>query len=148
MTRHFVPSLLLLLATAAALPAQQAELRLPGLSGGALTDAELARGSHIVVFWTTWSPRGRDIVARVNELVDGFGERVVTVNFQEDAADVRSFLAGKNLRAPVYLDSTGALSKKYRVNSAPWLVLLQDGRLAYSESLPAEAAAVIRRALG
>lgn len=147
MTKRLALWLLLLVATAAVLPAQ-GELRLSGLSGGELTDAELERGSHIVVFWTTWSPRGRDIVERVNGLVDGFGNRVVTVNFQEDAADVRSFLAGKNLRASVYLDTSGALSKKYHVNSAPWLVLLEDGRVVYSENLPADADAVIRRTLG
>lgn len=147
MTRRLAPWLLLLVATAAILPAQ-AELRLSGLGGGELSEAELSRGSHIVVFWTTWSPRGRDIAERVNALVDGFGNRVVTVNFQEDAAAVRSFLAGKSLRAPVYLDTSGALSKKYRVNSAPWLLLLQDGRVVYSENLPADAEAVIRRTLG
>lgn len=148
MTPRLALSLLLLLLGAAALRAQQAELRLAGLSGGELSEGELANGSHVVVFWTTWSPRGRGIVERVNQLVASFGDRVVAVNFQEDAADVRSFLAGKGLRAPVYLDSNGALAKKYRVNSAPWMVLLQEGRVAYSENLPADADAVVRRILG
>ncbi len=140
-------SLSLLLATAATLAAQDGEVRLEGLQGGQLTEEALGRGRHIVVFWTTWSPRGRDIVERANALVGEFGSDVVTVNFQEDAADVRSFLAGKRLRAPVYLDTDGALSKKYRVNSAPWLLVLDGGRVAYSDNLPADAATAIRQAL-
>jgi hypothetical protein len=140
-------ALALLLGTAAELRGQPAELRLAGLDGGALSEGELARGTHVVVFWTTWSPRGRDIVERVNALVDDFGSRVVTVDFQEDAADVRAFLAGKGLRAPVFLDTTGELSKKYRVNAAPWLVVLEDGSVALSESLPPDAGAAVRRAL-
>ncbi len=147
MRRNAALSFLLAAAMVSAVAAQ-GELRLSGLGGGELTEAELGRGTHVVVFWTSWSPRGRDIVERVNELVEGFGNRVVTVNFQEDAGAVRAFLAGKRLRAPVYLDTQGALSKKYRVNSAPWLLVLQDGRATLSENLPADAAAAVRRALG
>lgn len=141
-----LPVLMLLLAAAVS-PAAAQEIRLAGLAGGELTDGELQRGSHVLVFWTTWSPRGRDIVERVNGLAAAFGERVATVNFQEDAADVRAFLAGQSLRAPVFLDTAGALSKKYRVNGAPWLVVLKDGAVAFSERLPADADPVVRQAL-
>ncbi len=147
-TSRLVLATLLLLCTSVLPLAGQAEIRLPGLSGGELTEGELGRGSHVIVFWTTWSPRGRDIVTRANALVEAWGPRVKTVNFQEDAADVRSFLAGQSLRAPVFLDTSGALAKKYHVNSAPWLLVLKDGRTAFSERLPADADAVIRQILG
>ena len=99
----------------------------------------------MVVFFTTWSPRGRDVVERVNAIDARWkgSARVVTVNFQEEAADVRSFLAGQRLAVPVYLDTSGALSKKYRVNSAPWLLVVRDGRTAYSERLPNDPDAVL-----
>lgn len=134
--------LVCLLVVAGLVVAQDGDLRLPGLAGGELRESRFQQGAHVVVFWTSWSPRGRDIVPRVNEIANRFGDRaqVVTVNFQEDAADVRAFLRDQErLQVPVYLDTDGALSKKYRVNSAPWLLVIKDGRTAFSEKLPPDA---------
>lgn len=145
MSRRIAAGLALLLGLVVAaglVVAQDGDLRLPGLAGGELREAGFQQGAHVVVFWTSWSPRGRDIVQRVNEIADRFGDRaeVVTVNFQEDAADVRAFLRDQErLKVPVYLDTDGALSKKYRVNSAPWLLVIKDGRTAFSERLPQDA---------
>jgi len=127
------------------------ELRLPGLGGGQLSESELAKGTHVIVFWTSWAPRGRDVVDRVNSLVGSWGgkARVLTVNFQEDEGAVKAFLAGKaQLQAKVFLDRDGELSKKYRVNSAPWLLILKDGRTSFSEKLPNDPDAVIAQILG
>ena len=131
--------------------AQGAELRLPGLDRGELTEEALAQGTHIIVFWTSWAPRGRDVVERVNGLVDRWSERasVVTINFQEGESDVRSFLADKpRLKAAVFLDEDGALSKRHHVNSAPWLLILKDGRTSFSEKLPRDPDAVLAQVLG
>lgn len=136
---------------AGAAVAQGQELRLPGLDRGELTEGELSQGTQIVVFWTSWAPRGRDIVDRVNALVDRWGDRarVVTINFQEDGGAVRSFLAGKPpLKAPVFLDRDGELSKRNHVNSAPWLLILKDGRVSFSEKLPQDPDAVVAQVLG
>jgi thiol-disulfide isomerase/thioredoxin len=134
------PALLIcLLAAAGPLRAQGGDLSLQGLGGGELRESGFQQGAHVVVFWTSWSPRGRDIVSRVNEIAERWGERaqVITVNFQEDEADVRAFLRDQDrLRVPVFLDTDGALSKKYHVNSAPWLLVIKDGRTAFSEKLP------------
>lgn len=130
---------------------QGAELRLPGLDRGELTEAELAQGTHIIVFWTSWAPRGRDVVERVNGLVDRWSERasVVTINFQEGESDVRSFLSDKpRLKAAVFLDEDGELSKRHHVNSAPWLLILKDGRTSFSEKLPRDPDAVVAQVLG
>ena len=118
-------------------PAQES-FRLSGLGGGALTDADLARGTTIVVIWASWSPRSRDIVERVNVLAnqwEGRG-RVVTVNFQEDGPAIEPFLAGKGLRPPVYLDRDGVFAKRHKVFNLPGLVVFVDGRTAYSGKLP------------
>jgi AhpC/TSA family len=144
---------LLVALTVLALPvaAQAPELRLPGLTGGELSEGELSQGTHIIVFWTSWAPRGRDIVERVNALVDRWGDRgrVITINFQEEPAAVREFLAGKPpLKAKVYLDRDGDLSKKHRVNSAPWLLILKDGRASFSEKLPSDPDPVVAQVLG
>jgi thiol-disulfide isomerase/thioredoxin len=139
-----------LLSLAAATVGAQ-ELKLPGLDGGQLSESDLAQGTHVIVFWTSWAPRGRDVVDRVNGLVKKWGgkARVETVNFQEDEAVVRTFLEGKaKLDAKVYLDRNGELSKKHRVNSAPWLLILKDGRTSFSEKLPTDADPVIAQILG
>lgn len=131
--------------------AQGPELRLPGLTGGELSEGELSQGTHIIVFWTSWAPRGRDIVERVNGLVDRWGDRarVITINFQEEPGAVRDFLEGKPaLKARVYLDRDGDLSKKHRVNSAPWLLILKDGRASFSEKLPSDPDPVVAQVLG
>lgn len=114
--------------------------RLSGLEGGSLSEADLARGSTIVVIWASWSPRcrERDIVERTNRLVDRWGERsrFALVDFQEEPAEVSAFLAGKNPRAPVYLDADGTFSKRHQVTTLPGLVVYRDGSVAYQGALP------------
>jgi thiol-disulfide isomerase/thioredoxin len=123
--------------------------RLPGLAGGELTNADLSRGKTLIVVWASWSPRCRDIVERTNALDARWkGEaRVVTVDFQEDAATVRAFLKGKGLAAPVYLDGDGEFSKALAVTSLPGLVVVRDGDVRYQGRLPADADAAIAEAL-
>src|SRR6188768_1775233 len=69
---------------------------LQGLGGERLSDADLAQGATIFIVWASWSPRSRDVVARVNQVAQRWSgkARVVTVNFQEDRGAVESFLAG------------------------------------------------------
>jgi len=134
------------LALLAAAPLLAAGVRLPGLRGGELTDADLASGSHIVVVWAAWSPRCRDIVERLNALEAGWGSRarVVAVDFQEEPAEIEEFLRGKGLRTPVYLDRDGEFSKSLAVTSLPGLVVYRDGQVRYQGKLPAEADRVLQ----
>ncbi|MCZ6726323.1 MAG: TlpA disulfide reductase family protein [Acidobacteria bacterium] len=153
MTERSASTLLAVLAFLLVVPAaaRGPELSLPGLGGGRLSEGELAQGTHIIVFWASWAPRGHDVVERVNKLVERWGRRarVITVNFQEDESAVRKFLRDKpNLEAEVFLDRAGELSKKYRVNSAPWLLILKDGRTSFSERLPADPHPVVEQILG
>ncbi len=123
---------------------------LRGLGGEQLSEADLARGTTIIVVWASWSPRGRNIDGRVNALADRWGSdaRVVTVNFQEDRATVEEFLRGKNLRAPVFLDTDGAFSKKNAVTTLPGLLVIRDGNTAFRGKLPDDADAVIAEIVG
>ena len=126
------------------------DIRLQGLSGGQLTEADLGQGATIVVVWASWSPRCRDIVDRVNALQGRWGNRarVVTVDFQEDRGAVQSFLSGKNLSVPVYLDTDGAFSKKHAVTTLPGLLVIRDGNVAYRGKLPDDADRVLSEILG
>src|SRR5262249_2048569 len=115
----------------------QADWRLVGLDGGALTPADVAHGAHVLVVWAGWSPRCKDVVERSNAIVGTYGGRakVSLVDFQEEAADVKSFLGGKGARAAVYLDSDGSFSKQHHVASLPGLVVYKDGAVAFAGRL-------------
>lgn len=129
----------------AELAGAQGEVRLAGLRGEQLSEADLARGTTIIVVWASWSPRGRDVVPRVNALAERWGgqARVITVNFQEDRATVDGFLAGKNLRVPVFLDPDGAFAKRHAVTNLPGLLVIQNGVPAYGAKLPDDPDAVL-----
>jgi len=134
--RRWVAVLLTVLAVAA--PVSAADLLLQGMGGERLSEADLAQGATIFVVWASWSPHSRDIVERVNPLVQRWSgkARVVTVNFQENQQAVQGFLAGKNLGTTVFLDADGAFSKKYAVATLPGLLIIKDGRVAYRGKLP------------
>lgn len=132
-------------ALALAGPAAAQDLRLTGLGGEQLRGGDLAQGTTIVVVWASWSPRGRDVVPRVNALAGRWGRqaRVITINFQEDRPTVERFLAGKGLSVPVFLDADGAFSKRYAVTNLPGLVVIQNGETAYNSKLPDDPNAVL-----
>lgn len=142
-------ALALLAVITAGAAAAQGRFRLPGLRGGALTSADLERGTHVLVVWASWSPRCRDIVERANAISARWnGEaRVVTVVFQEEPAAVEEFLRGKSLAAPTYLDRDGEFSKAHAVTSLPGLVVLRDGEARYQGRLPADPDRAIAEAL-
>jgi thiol-disulfide isomerase/thioredoxin len=135
-TAVLVAALALLALSPAASGAE--DVSLSCLGGGRLGDADLARGTTIVVVWASWSPRSRDIAARVSALAGRWGARarVVTVNFQEDRPIFERFLAGKALGAPICLDGDGAFSRKYNVATLPGLLVVKDGEVAYHGKLP------------
>jgi thiol-disulfide isomerase/thioredoxin len=130
--------ILALLLPALAIPAHAQDAGLSCLGGAHLSDGDLARGTTIAVIWASWSPRSRGIAERVGPLASRWGSRarVVTVNFQEDRQAVEKFLAGKNLGAPVCLDSDGTFSRKYNVATLPGLLVVKDGQVAYRGKLP------------
>ena len=129
--------------------AAQSSAALPGLSGGSLSEGDLAKGTTVIVVWASWSPRCRDIVPRVNELAGSVGgkARVVTVDFQEERGAVEAFLAGKSLSAPVYLDASGDFSKAHAVTTLPGLVVYRNGEVRYQGRLEGDAAAQVEQLL-
>lgn len=127
-------------------PARAADgIRLAGLRGGELTQADLDRGAVVAVIWASWSPRCRDIVERINDLEAKLGgaARVVAIDFQEEPAAVEQFLAGKSLGAPVFLDRDGEFAKSMEVTTLPGVVVFKDGAVRLKGRLPAGAAPVV-----
>lgn len=143
---------LLLVSFLAAPPAsgQGRGFTLEGLAGGQVQQKDLDQGAVIVVVWASWSPRGKDIVSRVDSIQNRWGSqaRVIMVNFQEDAAAVESFLGGKRPKAAIYLDRDGAFSKKYSVTHLPGLLIFKDGVTAFSGKLPSDPDSLIAQTLG
>ncbi len=137
-----IPSLALvalaLLVVVGAQPAASQLADLPGLSGAGLRASDLTKGDTILVVWTSWSPRCRDVVERINALDQRWRgkARVYAVNFNEERADAERFLAGKSLAVPVVLDADGAFSKKNAITVLPGLIVVQDGRVTYAGKLP------------
>lgn len=133
-----------------AMPAAAQGVLLRGLGGEQLAEADLAQGATIFVVWTSWSPHCRDIVDRVNPLVQRWSgkARVVTLNFQDDRKAVEGFLAGKSFDTTVFLDADGAFSKKYALTNLPGLLIIKDGKVVYKGKLPADPDRVIVEVLG
>jgi thiol-disulfide isomerase/thioredoxin len=135
---------LLGLAGSASLQAQGG-WRLSGIGGESLSEADVGQGATVVVVWASWSPKSRDIVARVNQIAERWSgkARVVTVSFQEERAAVAGFVAGKGLRSPVFLDADGAFSRKFSIATLPGLLVIKDGQAVYRGKLPEDPDAVI-----
>lgn len=129
---------------------QEETLRLPGLTGGALSERELDSGQSVLVFFAGWSPRCRDVVERTNAIENAWGRRsrVALINFQESRAAVQTFVGrGAAPRAPVYLDADGAFSKKHSVTHLPYVLIFRDGEVKGRGRLDDRADAMIRQAL-
>lgn len=116
----------------------QGGLILHGLRGETFSEADLSRGPTIVVLWASWSPRGRDVVDRVNALHRSWSSKgqVLTVNFQEDRATIEQFTSEQTFQVPVLMDTDGAFAKKYAVTSLPGLLVFRDGQKAFGGRLP------------
>ena len=148
-TRWIAVGVALVLALTGAWVSLGESLTLPGLRGGELTEAELSSGKLVVVLWASWSPRGRDVASRVNELAASLEgkARVVAVNFQEDRATAEGFVAEHPFRVPVYLDQEGSLARRYRLTQLPGLLVLSDGESKFAGALPADPARTVLDAL-
>ncbi len=149
MRRAFALALLGSLLVVPTLLAQGQPLDLRGLRGERLTDADLARGAVVAVVWASWSPRGRNVADRVQALERSWSgkARVLTVNFQEDAPAVESFVGAHRWQSPVFLDPDGLFAKRYAVATLPGLVVLRDGKAVYKGKLPDDPDPVVAGAL-
>jgi thiol-disulfide isomerase/thioredoxin len=125
------------------------EIYLEALEGAPLTARELGRRDTVAIFWASWSPRCRNIGARVDALETRWGRevRVITINFQEDASTIRTFLPAARGGWPVYLDSEGTFARRHHVASLPALVIFRDGEAVYQGGLGDEVDRVIARQL-
>jgi peroxiredoxin len=117
--------------------------RLPSLAGGSF---ELAsqRGKVVVLnFWATWCPpcvSEMPSLERLHRALGSEGLSVVTVSTDEDAAELRRFVAEHALTVPVLEDPGGRVAAgEYRTTGYPeTFVLDRAGRLLQHVVGPAE----------
>ena len=115
------------------------------LDGSEVAASELP-DSAIVIFFATWSPKCRGIVAQVNEIEREWSATapVYLVNFQEDRAAVEKFLDGKSTKVKVLLDRRAVFSKAHSITSLPGLLAIKSGTPAFRGKLSADAGPVLR----
>jgi thiol-disulfide isomerase/thioredoxin len=136
------------LAAAALAASAQDGVRLPGLRGDGLSDADLQRGTTVVVVWASWSPKCRDVPAQLEALDrDAGGARVVSVSYQEDEAAAAAFVRDRGLKGPVYLDRDGAFARRHGLATLPAFVVFRDGAVIARGRMDADAASKIRASL-
>ncbi len=149
--RQRITAAICLVALLTAVSPAAAQWSLPRLGGGAaLEPPAIASGLVIVVVWTTWSPRGGNIVDRLNRIEADWGNRarVLSVVFQESSESVDRFLRGQKLAVPVFLDSGNAdFSKRHNVTQVPRLLVFKDGVTAVNVNLTDDPNPLIRGAI-
>ena len=123
--------------------------QLEGLDGSTLSAADLSQGDTVFVVWAGWSPRCRDIDQKLVRLEQELGSRanLLTVNFQEKRAEVRSFVEEHAFSVPIFLDLEGTFAREHRVTALPGLVVYSGGKVTYQGKLPADPRTVLASAL-
>ncbi len=119
-----------------------AQVELTGLThlDGTAVEADEVSDNALFVVFSTWSPKCADIVPKVNQIQADWGgrARVFLVNFQEDAAAVERFLAGRSLDVEVLLDPDASFSKNHKITYLPSLLAIKDGSPAFRGKLPTD----------
>ena len=111
---------------------QQADFTLTDLRGKQWSLRELRGKVVLVNFWATWCPPCRKEMPDLDSLYQRFKDRgfVVLALSDEDAGNVKPFIAERNISYPVLLDPGDNVKDLFQVNGIPQsFVYDRDGRL-------------------
>jgi thiol-disulfide isomerase/thioredoxin len=85
-------------------------------------------------FWATWCRPCRIQTPRVEAIYKEFKPRglvAFAVNFAEQPATVKGFLAKNPHELPVLLDPTGEVGRRYQAEAIPTMVVIgRDGKVS------------------
>jgi thiol-disulfide isomerase/thioredoxin len=100
-------------------------------------DLAASRGRTVLVnFWATWcAPCVAEMpgLQRLRDRLAAERLEVITIDYQENPARIRSFLEQHQLTLPVVRDHDGSLRTAWRVNVFPsTFVIAPDGRIAWA----------------
>ena len=113
----------------------------PGLVGKTFDEQALDLADYkgkvvLVNFWATWCPPCVTEIPSMNRLLAKYqaqGLEIVSVDFQQSATDIATFVKRVPVDYPIVLDHDGRLSKQWGVFSFPTtFVVDRQGRLRYS----------------
>lgn len=94
----------------------------------------------LLVFWATWCEACREEIPGLNQLSKQYAGalEIISINVQEEPADVEAFLKETPLNYRVILDEGGELADRFEVTAIPSAVLLAKGGeiLYYGFRLP------------
>ena len=103
------------------------DFTLPLLDGGEFTLSK-ARGSIVILdFWATWCGPCRiamPVLSEVSREFAGKGVELISIDLEEDAADVKAFLADMGLKVTVALDGDSSVARAYQVSGIPQTVIV------------------------
>ena len=122
---------------------------LPLLDGGLVRSVAPEPDVTVVMFVTTWCDECRDEMTemrRYEQVVqkEGLRVRVVIVNTQEAADDVRAFARRHQLPTTVAMDESGDVMRAYEVRTFPTTVVVaRDGRVRLFHEGPLRNADVV-----
>jgi peroxiredoxin/outer membrane lipoprotein-sorting protein len=123
---------------------------LKGVKGSTVSLASYKGKVVLLDFWATWCRPCRIEMPRVEALYKEFkakGLVVFGVNYAEDIATVKGFLARNPYTMPILLDQKGEAGQLYQADAIPTLVVIgKDGKIsAYFQGVREES--VLREAL-
>ena len=126
--------LLLAVSRSARLPGTPVAAPLPDvivttLGGEVVNLADLGGRPLLINFWATWCPPCREEMPALERVERKWAERgaaVIVINFEEDEATIRRYLAENGLSLRVFQDSSGEVAQKLDITYLP-TTLFVDG---------------------
>jgi len=112
----------------------------PPISGmtvqGEMIDAiEMSKSGEpvIVYFWATWCAACKFVSPTINQFANN--HQVVSVALSSGSDErVKRFLGAKEYKFPVLNDSTGQISRDWKISVTPTIVIIKDGEIQHTST--------------
>jgi peroxiredoxin len=103
------------------------------LDGTEVSLASLKGKVVMVNFWATWCPPCRGEMPDIEKLyakTKGLPFEILAISSQESSGTVSGFLKSNKYTFPIYLDSSGSVSRKYGISAIPTTYIIDaEGKM-------------------